>query len=68
MNQWKMEKSQKLIKYFNGTTTSVSNVLLSSGILSIIFVLCSKDLLVIVSFVFILLLLAVSISFASSFI
>ena len=68
MNQWKMEKSQTLIKYFNGTTTSVSNVLLSSGILSIIFVLCSKDLLVIVSFVFILLLLAVSISFASSFI
>ena len=68
MNQWKMEKSQTLIKYFNGTTTSVSNVLLSSGILSIIFVLCSKGLLVIVSFVFILLLLAVSISFASSFI
>ena len=63
-----MEKSQTLIKYFNGTTTSVSNVLLSSGILSIIFVLCSKGLLVIVSFVFILLLLAVSISFASSFI
>ena len=59
-----MEKSETLLKYLNGITTSVSNVLLSSGILSIIFVLCSKDLLVIVSFVFIVLLLAVSVSFA----
>ena len=38
----------KLFKYFNGTTTSVSYVLLSSGILPIIFVLYSKDLLFIV--------------------
>ena len=59
-----MEKSETLLKYLNGITTSVPNVLLSSGILSIIFVLCSKDLLVIVSFVFIVLLLAVSVSFA----
>ena len=30
---------QKLLKYFNGTTTSVSDVLLLAGVLPIIFVL-----------------------------
>ena len=33
---------QKLLKYFNRTTTSASNILLSFGVLSIIFVLYSK--------------------------
>ena len=41
---------QKLLKYFNGTTTSASNIFLSSGVLPITFVLYSKDLLVIVFF------------------
>ena len=36
---------QKLLKYYNGTTTSVSNVLLLAGVLPIIFALYSKDLL-----------------------
>ena len=44
----------KLFKYFNGTTTSVSYVSLSSGILHIFFVLYSKDLLVIVLSLFFL--------------
>ena len=35
---------QKLLKYFNGTTISVSNVLLSAGVLPIIFVFYLKDL------------------------
>ena len=39
---------QKLLKYFNGTATSVSNVLLLVGVLSISSVLYSKDLLVVV--------------------
>ena len=55
-----------LLKYFNGTTASVSNILLLFGVLPIIFVLYSKDLLVVI-LLFILLLL-LSFSVASSFI
>ena len=43
----KSRNLQKLLKYFNVTTTSVCNVLLPFGVLPIIFVLYSKDLLVI---------------------
>ena len=46
---------QKLLKYFNGTRTSVFNLLLPFGALPIIFVLYSEDLIVIVSSLFILL-------------
>ena len=35
----KSKNLQKLLKYFNGTTNSMSNVLLLSGVLPIIFVL-----------------------------
>ena len=63
----KWRNLQKLLKYFNETTTSTSNVLLSAGALHIILVLYSKDLLGIVFLLFILLLLALSISFLSSF-
>ena len=45
---------QKLIKYFNGTGTSVSIVLLSADVLPFVFVLYSKNLLVVVSLLFIL--------------
>ena len=58
---------QKLLKYVNGTTTSVSNILLSSDVLPISFVFYSKDLFVIVLLLFNLL-LAGLFSFASSFI
>ena len=44
---------QKLLKYFNGTTTSASDILLSFGVLLIIFVLYSKDLLVVVLLLFV---------------
>ena len=36
MTNW---ETQKLLKYFNGATTSVSNVLLSSGVLPVVFAL-----------------------------
>ena len=39
---------QKLLKYFNGATTSASNILLLFSVLPIIFVLYSKVLLVVV--------------------
>ena len=41
---------QKLLKYFNGTTTSVYNVSLSACVLSIIFVLYTKYLLVLLCY------------------
>ena len=44
----KSRNFHKLLKYFNGTTTSVSYVLLSFGLFHINFVLYSKDLLVII--------------------
>ena len=40
---------QKLLKYFKGTATSACNILLSSGVLALNFVLYSKDFLVTVS-------------------
>ena len=40
---------QKLLKYFKGTATSAFNILLSSGVLPLNFVLYSKDFLVTVS-------------------
>ena len=43
------EISKKLLKYFNGTTTFVANILSLFGVLPIIFVLYSKDLLVTLS-------------------
>ena len=58
---------QKLLKYFNGTTTFASNILLLFGVLPINFVFYSKDLLVVVLLLFILLQAALF-SFASSFI
>ena len=45
---------QKSLKYFNGATTSASNLFSLSGVLPIIFVLYSKDLLVVVLLLFIL--------------
>ena len=54
---------QILIKYFNGKTTSASNILLSSGVFPTNFVLYSNDLLVVVLLLFILLL---TFSFAPS--
>ena len=57
---------QKLLKFFNGTTTSTFNVLLSFGVLPINFVLYSNDLLAIVLLLFILL-PATLFSFGSSF-
>ena len=39
----KSRNLQKLLKYFNGTTTSLSNILLLFGVLPISFVLYSKD-------------------------
>ena len=42
------------LKYFNGTTTSVSNLLLLAGLLPIIFVLNSKNLPVVVLLLIIL--------------
>ena len=46
----KSKDIQKLLKFFNGTTTSASNILLSFSVPSIIFILYSKDLLFIVVF------------------
>ena len=68
-NQWQIQKSPKLLKYLNWLTTSVSNVSLSSGVLPIIFVLNSKDLLVTVLLLFVLLpspLFSIAESFISS--
>ena len=45
---------QKLLKYFNEATISVSNVLLSAGALPIIYVLYSKNVLVVFLLLFIL--------------
>ena len=59
---------QKLVKYLNGIATSATNILLSFGVLPIIFVLYSKDLLVVVLLLFILKLFASSFSSAESFI
>ena len=44
---------QKLIESVNGTTTSVSHVLILAGVLRIIFVLYSNDLLVVVLLLFV---------------
>ena len=55
---------QKLRKYFNRTTTSASNVLLSIDVLLIIFILYSKDFLVIA--LLLLILLLSEFSFSSS--
>ena len=44
---------QKLLKYSNETATSASNILLSFDVLPIVFVLYSKDLLVVVLLLFI---------------
>ena len=49
---------QKLLQYFTEITTSASNIVLLFGVLSINFVLYSKDLLVIVMVLSILLLLS----------
>ena len=54
LNKGKLRDLQKLLKYFNGTTTSVSNVLLLADVLPIIFVLYPKDLLVVAMLLFIL--------------
>ena len=44
----KLRDLRKLLKYINGTTTSVSKVLILIGVLPIIFALYLKDLLVFV--------------------
>ena len=44
---FKSRDLQNLLKYFNGITTSVFILLLFTGFLPIIFVLYSKDLLVV---------------------
>ena len=50
----KSRHHQKLLKYFNGTTTSVSKLLLWTGVFPILFVLYSENLLVVVLSLFIL--------------
>ena len=45
---------QKLLKYFDGTTTSASNLLLSGGVLPVSFALYSKDLRIVALLLFIL--------------
>ena len=50
----KLTDLQKLLKYFNGTTTSAFNLFSLSGVIPIIYILYSKDLLVVVLFLFIL--------------
>ena len=42
LHSGKLRNPRKLLKYFNGPTTSVSNVLLSFGAFPIIFVFYSK--------------------------
>ena len=58
---------QKLLIYFNGTTTSVSNLYAISGIFLVVFVFYSKELLAIVLLLFILQLPAALFSLASTF-
>ena len=53
LNKEKSRDLQKLLKYFNGTKTSVSNLLSSAGVLPMIFVLDSKYLLAVVLLLFI---------------
>ena len=62
----KSRNLQKLLKYFNGKTTSASDILSLFGVLPISFVLYLKDLLVIVLLLF-MLSQAALFSFASSF-
>ena len=50
LTKGKSKDLKRLLKYFNGTETSVSNMVLLIGVLPIIFVLHSKDLLVVVFF------------------
>ena len=45
----KLKNLQKFIKYFNGTTTSVSNVLLSFGVLSLLFLSCTQKIYLLLS-------------------
>ena len=61
VNQWQTGNLQKLLKYSKGTTTSVSNELLSFDALPIVFALSSKDLLVI--FFIVVYLIVISIIF-----
>ena len=63
----KFRDFQKLLKCFNGTTTSGSNLPSLYGVLPISFVLYSKDLLAAVLLSFILKLLASLFSLAESF-
>ena len=63
----KLRDFQKLLRYFNGTTISTSNILLSSRVLQIIFVLYSKDLTVVVLLLFIIYLFASWFTYAESF-
>ena len=60
-------RDQKLLNYFDRTTTSASNLLPLFGVLSINFVLCSKNLLVVVLLLFILKLFASLFSLTKSF-
>ena len=62
----KLRDLQTLIKYFNGATISTLNLLVLPGVLPIIFVLYSKDLLIVAFLLFVLYLLLLSL--ASSFI
>ena len=50
----KLTNFEKLLKPFEGKTTSVLHLFKQTGVLPIIFVLYSKDLLVFVLFLFIL--------------
>ena len=50
----KLTDLQKLLKYFNGKTTSAFNQFSLSGVLPIIYISHPKDLLVVVLFLFIL--------------
>ena len=60
-------RDQKLLNYFDRTTTSASNLLPLFGVLSINFVLYSKNLLVVVLLLFILKLFASLFSLTESF-
>ena len=48
VKQRQIRNLRKILKYFNETRTSLSNVLLSAGVFPIIVVIYSKDLLVVV--------------------
>ena len=60
-------RDKKLLNYFDRTTTSASNLLPLFGVLSINFVLYSKNLLVVVLLLFILKLFASLFSLTKSF-